>query len=86
MSGSHVHVNAVSMLIADARRTLALTEFEDTRGNRDHVRQTIAEVHGIYDGLLRRAVSTAMSSEERAAFQSVMDRLRASLRFFGEAV
>lgn len=86
MSSVHIHVHPVSVLIADAERTLARTQLEDTRGDRDHVRQTIAEARGIYEGLIRRAAETAMSSEERAALQSVMDRLRASLRFFGEAV
>ncbi|HEX4038063.1 MAG TPA: hypothetical protein VHX37_08395 [Acidobacteriaceae bacterium] len=77
---------AVTALMADAERTLALTHFEDVRGNREIVRQTVAHARRNYDDLLRRGGRMAMSGEEREAFQSVVDRLRASLRFFGEMV
>jgi hypothetical protein len=78
--------SAVAALLADAEHALALTRFEDVRGNRDIVEQTVARARRSYDDLLRRGRATTMSDEERATFQGSVDRLRAALRFFGEAV
>jgi hypothetical protein len=78
--------NAVINLLADAEHALALTHFEDVRGNREIVQQTIAQARRSYDDLTRRGRSLTLTDEERTSFQSVLDRLRAVLRFFGEAV
>lgn len=86
MSNDELSTNATTMLMADAERALALMALEDVRGNPEWARQTIAQAHRSYDDLIRRGERLILSSEQRIAFQSVMDRLRASLRFFGETV
>jgi len=78
--------SAVSVLLRDAEQALALMHFEDVRGNREIVKQTVGRARRSYDDLLRRSRSMTMSDEESTTFQGSMDRLRAALRFFGEAV
>lgn len=78
--------SAVAALLRDAEQALALTHFEDVRGNREIVKQTVGRARRSYDDLLRRGRAMTMSDEECTAFQGSMDRLRAALRFFGEAV
>ena len=86
MSDDQLNANAAATLMADAERALALIAFEDVRGNPEWARQTIAQAHHSYDDLIRRGERLILSSEQRIAFQGVIDRLRASLRFFGETV
>lgn len=78
--------SAIRTLLIDAEHALALTHFEDVRGNQEIVRQTIARARISYDDLLRRRSALTLSVEECASLQDLLDRLRAALRFFGEAV
>ena len=76
---------AVKGLLADAERVLALTEFEDVRGNREIVEKSIAKCRKDYTDLVRRSKPLIMTDGEYETFQSILERLKARLRFFGES-
>lgn len=86
MSQDNSNRDAVASLLTDAEQVLALTQFEDVRGNREMAQQTIGRARSAYDDLVRRGRLLTMTPEERTALQHTLDRLRAVLRFFGEAV
>lgn len=77
---------AVTALLADADRALALTELEDVRGSAAIVRETIAHARANYIDLMRRSRPLVLSGTQQAQLQQKLDRLRACLRFFGEVV
>ncbi|MGB9032323.1 MAG: hypothetical protein WCC27_19515 [Acidobacteriaceae bacterium] len=77
---------AVQHLLADADRALALTEFEDVRGSREIVGETIASARQSYIDLVRRHRTLSLTVDEQTAFQQILDRLRARLRFFGASI
>jgi hypothetical protein len=77
---------AVEGLLADADRALALTEFEDVRGSREIVRETIANARQSYIDLVRRRRTLSLTLGEQTALQQTLDVLRARLRFFDASV
>jgi hypothetical protein len=77
---------AVEGLLADADRALALTEFEDVRGSREIVRETIANARQSYIDLVRRRRTLSLTLGEQIALQQTLDVLRARLRFFDASV
>ena len=77
---------AVKGLLADAKRVLALTEFQDVRGNREIVENTIANARQNYIDLMRRSRPLIMTDGEYETFQSILERLKARFRFFGDAL
>jgi hypothetical protein len=77
---------AVEILMADADRTLALTNFDDSTGDRGAAQKTIASVHKSYIELRRRSGPLTMSESDQIAFLTKMDQLRACLKFFGQIV
>jgi hypothetical protein len=78
--------NEFQVLQADADRALALTEFEDVKGNQEIVQDTVAVVHKDYIDLVRHGLPLMMSDDDQAKFQATLDCIRARLRFFGEKV
>jgi hypothetical protein len=84
--GDDWNQKAVEVLQADAHRALALTEFEDVKGNREILRDTVAIVHWEYINLVRRGLLLIMSDGDQAKLQGTLDCIRARLRFFGEKV
>ncbi len=77
---------AVEGLLADADRALALTEFEDVRGSREIVRETIANARQSCIDLVRRRRTLSLTLGEQTALQQTLDVLRARLRFFDASV
>lgn len=68
---------AVQTLLADAGRTLRMTEFEDVRRNREIVPDTIANARKNYIDFVRRGRPLFMSDGDQVAFQKMLDRLTA---------
>ncbi len=66
---------AVQGLLADAERVLALTEFQDVRGNKEIVEHTIASARHNYIDLVRRSRPLIMSHAKQATLQKALDRL-----------
>lgn len=74
---------AVRSLLADADRTLVLTDLEDVRGNREIVHDVIANARKNHLDLMRRRKPLILADEEETRLQSIMERLQARIRFFG---
>lgn len=77
---------AVQGLLADADRVLALAELDSVRENREIVEHAIANARKNYIDLMRRSRPLIMTDGEKTRFQNIMDRLKARLRLFGDAV
>jgi hypothetical protein len=77
---------AVQGLLADADRTLALTDLEDVRGNQEIVVDTIAQARQNYIDLVRRHRRLNLTDGEQTMIQRTFDILRARLRFFGASL
>jgi hypothetical protein len=77
---------AVRTLLADAARSMAPTEFEGGRANRETVPDTISNARKNYIDFVRRGRPLIMSEADQTVLQKQLDRLRERLRFFGEAV
>jgi hypothetical protein len=86
--GPHEDPNRAGVhgLLADADRTLALTDLEDVRGNREIVDDAIVTAHQNYIDLVRRQRRLSLTNDEHTAFQQTLDILRARLRFFGASL
>jgi hypothetical protein len=68
---------AVRALLADAVRTLAVPGAEKARGNREIVRNTLADARKNYLDLVRRGRPLIMSDVEQVTFQKTLDHLTA---------
>jgi len=79
---------AVQSLLFDADRAVALTEVEDAGGGRsqDVAPQMVATAYKNYIDPVRRSRPLVMTDAELMVFHRKLDRLRACLRFFGEAL
>jgi len=62
------------------------TEFEDVRGSREIVRETIANARQSCIDLVRRRRTLSLTLGEQTALQQTLDVLRARLRFFDASV
>ncbi len=78
--------NAVTRLLADAERALALVSIEDVRGSREIARSTLARAGQSYHHLLRRSRPLTMTGGQNAALHNTLAHLQAVLRFFGQPV
>jgi hypothetical protein len=76
----------VLALMADADRTLALTIFDDSSGDRAAAQSTIDDVRKSYLDLIRRRSPLIMSDGELIAFQTKLDQIKACLKYFGAAL
>jgi hypothetical protein len=74
---------AVRAILTDATYAVGLTKLDDGRENRDVALETIARSQQNYVDLKRRRNRLKMTDEEDSLFETQMDYLRASLRFFG---
>jgi hypothetical protein len=77
---------ATQALLADADRTLAISEAANTGRGREIERETIAGVQKNYIDLVRRGRPLIMSDGDQISLQRKLDRLRARLRFFGVSI
>ena len=80
---------AVAALLLDADRAVALTEVEDAGGSgprQDIAPQMVATAYKDYIDLVRRSRPLVMTDSDLMVFHRKLDRLRACLRFFGEAL
>jgi len=84
MNIDHWNQIATGTLLADAERAVALTRTGITEGNL--AREMVADARRNFIDLQRRSRPLIMSDEDLAAFQRLLDHLRACLRFFGEPV
>lgn len=75
---------AVQTLLRDADYYLALSEVDVTSGSAKTV--IVANLRSGYADVSRRRAPLIMTDDEMNAFQHILDRLRARLRFFGETV
>ncbi len=76
---------AIQGLLADAERVLVLIDFQDVRGNKEMVEDTIANARQNYIDLVRRSRPLIMSHGEQMTLQEALNRLKERLRFFGDA-
>ncbi len=77
---------AVRSLLSDADRILALTDLEDVRGSREIVNDAITNARKNYLELERRRKPLILTDEEETRFQSILGRLLARIKFFGESI
>jgi hypothetical protein len=77
---------ATQALLADADRALELTEAECSGRGLKIQPDTIANAQKNYIDLVRRGRPLIMTDGDQITFQRKLDRLRASLRFFGVSV
>ncbi|HUN83048.1 MAG TPA: hypothetical protein VMU48_01650 [Terracidiphilus sp.] len=75
---------ATKALLADAERAVALTQANTHES--DAAPEMVANARKNYIDLQRRSRPLIMSDGDLIAFQHLLDRLRACLRFFGESV
>jgi hypothetical protein len=80
------HQIAVGLLMTDV--DLALLAFAALvgRDDRETVARRVREARESYDAIRLRRKTIKLSGRESASLDDKMDRLRAGLRFFGEAV
>ena len=77
---------AVTALLMDADRAVALTEVEDGGDVRDVAQQMVANAYKNYIALVRRSAPLVMTDGDLIVFHRKLDRLRACLQFFGESL
>ena len=77
---------AVTALLSDAERALALTEVEGIGGGPDIAPQMAATAYENYIALVRRSTPLIMTDSDLIVFHRKLDRLRACLYFFGESL
>lgn len=77
---------AVTALLSDANRALALTEVEDVGGGRNIAPQIVATAYKDYIALVRRSAPLTMTDGDLIVFHRKLDQLRTCLYFFGESL
>lgn len=76
---------AVKALLADGDRVLALAEVGDGRENKEILAVMMANARQNYIDVVRRSRPLIISHGEQGAFQEVLDRLSARIRFLDES-
>jgi len=72
-------------LLIDAAKALAMLDRISTRDDTESLTLAAARATELYDQLLRRGTAAHLPEYEAELFQSLMDRLKAQIRFLRSA-